>query len=90
MFFIDDLLLSPISGFKFVMRTLARAAEEEYTDDTPVKVRLLELQTLLEEGSISEEEYVVREREILAELREVQRRRMELAGVDPGEQGHMR
>ncbi len=35
MLFIDDLLLSPISGFKFVLRTLARAAEEQYTDDAP-------------------------------------------------------
>jgi len=49
MFLIDDLLLSPISGFQFVMRTLARAAEEQYTDDTPIKERLLELQTMLEE-----------------------------------------
>jgi len=26
MLLIDDLLLSPISGFKFILRTLARAA----------------------------------------------------------------
>ncbi len=29
MLFLDDLLLSPITGFKFILRTLARAAEEE-------------------------------------------------------------
>ena len=69
MLLIDDLLLSPITGFKFILRTLARAAEEEYTDDAPIKERLLELQTLLDEGSISEEEYVEQEREILAVLR---------------------
>ncbi len=89
MFLIDDLLLSPISGFKFVMRTLARAAEEQYTDDTPIKERLLELQTLLEEGSITEEEYVVEERQILAELREVQNRRLEMAGISPEEAERM-
>ncbi|HSY14118.1 MAG TPA: gas vesicle protein GvpG [Verrucomicrobiae bacterium] len=83
MFLIDDLLLSPISGFKFVMRTLARAAEEQYTDDTPIKERLLELQTMLEEGSITEEEYVVEERQVLAELREIQNRRMQMAGISP-------
>ena len=83
MFLIDDLLLSPISGFKFVMRTLARAAEEQYTDDTPIKERLLELQTMLEEGSITEEEYVVEERRVLAELREIQNRRMQMAGISP-------
>ena len=43
MLLIDDLLLSPIAGFKFIMRTLARAAEEQYTDDAPIKERLLEL-----------------------------------------------
>ncbi|HEY1270633.1 MAG TPA: gas vesicle protein GvpG [Terriglobales bacterium] len=89
MFLIDDLLLSPISGFKFVLRTLARAAEEEYTDDAPIKERLLELQTLLEEGSISEEEYVEQEREVLARLREIQNRRMQMAGVSPEEAERM-
>jgi hypothetical protein len=85
MLLIDDLLFAPISGFQFIMRTLARAAEEEYTDDAPIKERLLELQTLLEEGSISEEEYVEQEREVLAHLREIQNRRMEMAGITPEE-----
>ena len=85
MLLIDDLLLSPISGFQFIMRTLARAAEEQYTDDAPIKERLLELQTLLEEGSISEEEYIDQEREVLAELREIQNRRMQMAGISPEE-----
>ena len=85
MLLIDDLLLSPITGFKFILRTLARAAEEEYTDDAPIKERLLELQTQLEEGAISEEEYVEQEREILAQLREIQNRRMQMAGVTPEE-----
>jgi len=89
MLLIDDLLLSPISGFKFILRTLARAAEEEYTDDAPIKDRLLELQTMLEDGAISEEEYVQQEREILARLREIQNRKMELAGVTPEEAERM-
>ena len=81
MLLIDDILLSPIAGLKFVLRTLARAAEEQYTDDAPIKERLLELQMLLEAGEISEAEYVAQEREVLAELREIQKRRRELAGV---------
>ncbi len=89
MLLIDDLLLSPISGFKFILRTLARAAEEQYTDDAPIKERLLELQTELEEGSISEEEYVEQERAILAELREIQNRRMQMAGITPEEAERM-
>jgi cytochrome c-type biogenesis protein CcmH/NrfG len=89
MLFLDDLLFSPISGFKFILRTLARAAEEQYTDDAPIKERLLELQTLLEEGSITEEEYVAEEREILAELRLIQSRKMQVAGVTPEEAERM-
>src|SRR5208337_4115228 len=89
MLLIDDLLLSPISGFKFLLRTLARAAEEQYTDDAPIKERLLELQTLLEDGSITEEEYVEQERQVLAELREIQQRRMQMAGITPEEAERM-
>ena len=89
MLFLDDLLFAPISGFKFILRTLARAAEEQYTDDAPIKERLLELQTLLEDGSITEEEYVAEEREILALLREIQNRRMEMAGITPEEAERM-
>ncbi len=89
MLLIDDLLLAPISGFKFILRTLARTAEEQYTDDAPIKERLLELQTLLDEGSITEEEYVTQEREILAQLREIQERKMRLAGVTPEEAARM-
>jgi hypothetical protein len=89
MLLIDDLLLSPISGFQFILRTLARAAEEQYTDDTPIKERLLELQTMLEEGAISEEQYVEEEQLVLAELREIQNRRMQMAGISPEEAERM-
>ncbi len=85
MLFLDDILLSPISGFKFLLRTLARMAEEQWTDETPLKERLLELQERLESGEITEEEYVREEASILAELREVRRRQRELAGVPPEE-----
>jgi len=89
MLLIDDLLLSPIAGFKFILRTLARAAEEQYTDDAPIKERLLELQTELEDGSITEEEYVEQERQILAELREIQNRKMQMAGITAEEAERM-
>ena len=85
MLLIDDLLLMPFSGMGFVFRTLARVAEEQYTDDAPVKQRLLELQVKIDSGEISEEEYVQQEAEILRELREIQNRKLEMAGVDPAE-----
>ena len=85
MFLIDDLLLMPINGMKFVFRTLARTAEEQYTDDAPVKERLLELQLKLESGEVSEAEYVNEEAAILRELREIQNRKREMAGLPPEE-----
>lgn len=85
MLLIDDLLLMPFSGMGFVFRTLARVAEEQYTDDAPVKQRLLELQVKIDSGEISEEGYVQQEAEILRELREIQHRKLEMAGVDPAE-----
>lgn len=83
MLFIDDLLLAPISGFQFIMRTLARIAEEQYTDDAPVKEKLLELQVLLDNGDINEDQYVEREAEILRELRAIENRKREMAGLEP-------
>ena len=85
MLLIDDLLLSPITGFKFILRTLQRVAEQEYTDDAPLKERLLELQLKLEEGQMSEQEYVAEEAIIIRELRELQNRKRELAGLPPEE-----
>ncbi len=83
MFLIDDLLLAPFSGFNFIMRTLRRVAEEQWTDDAPLKEQLLELQVQLEDGTLTEEQYLEAEAEILREIREVQRRKIQLAGGDP-------
>lgn len=85
MFLIDDLLSIPIGGIKFVLRTLAQVAEEQYTDSAPGKRRLLELQLALESGEISEQEYVRQEAEILRELREIENRKRRMAGAAPEE-----
>ena len=83
MFLLDDLLMLPVSGIKFVLRTLGQVAEEQYTDTGPIKERLLELQVQLEGDQITEAEYVQREAEILRELREIENRKRELAGLPP-------
>jgi hypothetical protein len=83
MLLIDDLLFAPFSGWNFIMRTLMKVAEEQWTDDAPLKEQLLHLQVELEEGSITEEQYLEAEAAILREIREVQRRKIELAGGDP-------
>ena len=85
MLLIDDLLFAPITGFQFIMRTLAKVAEEQYTDDAPLKERLLELQMRLDSGEINEDEYATEEAQIMRELREIQHRKMEMAGVSPDE-----
>ncbi len=83
MFLIDDILLAPITGIQFVLRTLAKVAEEQYTDDAPLKERLLELQVLLESGDISEAQYNQEEAEIFRRLREIEDHKRELAGAPP-------
>jgi hypothetical protein len=85
MLLIDDLLMLPFSGFGFVMRTLQKLAEEQYTDDAPVKERLLELQLKLESGEISEEGYAQEEASIIRELREIENRKRALAGAPAAE-----
>jgi Gas vesicle protein G len=87
MFLLDDLLSLPLSGLKFVFRTLRQVAEEQYTDTGPIKERLLELQLQLESDEITEAEYVQREAEILRELREIENRKRELAGLPPEKRG---
>jgi hypothetical protein len=86
MLMIDDLLMLPFSGFNFVMKTLLKIAEEQYTDNAPIKERLLELQLKLEAEEISEEEYAIEEAEIIRELRAVEDRKRELAGAPPADQ----
>jgi cytochrome c-type biogenesis protein CcmH/NrfG len=87
MFLLDDLLLMPVDGMKFIFRTLAKVAEEQYTDDAPVKQQLLELQVQLDNGDITEEQYVREEARILRELREIENRRREMAGLPPEREG---
>jgi hypothetical protein len=86
MLLLDDLLMLPFSGFGFVMRTLQKVAEEQYTDDAPVKERLLELQLKLEAEEITEEEYAVEEAAIIRQLREIQDRKRALAGAPSSQQ----
>ena len=85
MLLVDDLLLLPFTGFKAILRTLSRVAEEQYTDDAPLKEELLGLQVELEEGTITEREYARREARILRDLREIQNRKREMAGLPPQE-----
>jgi hypothetical protein len=83
MLLLDDLLLAPFSGFNFILRTLRTVAEQQWTDDAPLKEQLLELQVQLDNGEITEEQYYEIEEGILKAIREVNRRKLELAGGGP-------
>ena len=78
MFLIDDILLAPVSGFKFILNQIQKIADQELNDDTVIKEQLLELQMRLELEEISEEEYAEREAELFARLRVIKARQLEL------------
>lgn len=82
-FLLDDLILlplkGPIAGFKWVMRTIQKMADEELMNDQPWKERLIELQMRLEVGEISEEEYTAEEAVVFQALRDIRARKEEMA-----------
>ena len=82
-FLIDDILLlpitGPIAGFRWVMKTIQKMADEELMNDQPWKERLIELQMMLELGEISEEDYTREEAIVFQALRDIRARREEIA-----------
>ena len=78
MFLLDDILLSPVSGFKFILSQIQKMADQELNDDTVIKEQLLELQMRLELDEISDAEYQEREAEIFARLRALKTRQLEM------------
>lgn len=61
----------PIDGAMWTIDKVQRAVEEELTDDMPVKEDLMRLQLELEAGDIDDDEYIVRETQIMERLRNV-------------------
>ena len=80
MFFIDDLLLAPVNGFKFILRQVQQIADRELNDESLLKEQLLELQMRLELEDISDEDYAAAEAEIFARMRAVKQRQLEALG----------
>ncbi len=61
---------APMSGFKFILKTIVDMAEKELYDMDRIREDLLLLQLRLEEGQIREEQYLVEEAEVMVKLRE--------------------
>ena len=78
-------ITGPVAGIRWTLGKVQAVAEEQLTDDTPVKEELMELQMLLELGDIDDAEYVRREAVLMQRLREVREWRERLGrGVSGG------
>ena len=68
----------PVAGIRWSLRKVQQVVEEELTDDSSIKQELMELQMRLELGDIDDAEYVRREADLMARLREVREWREQL------------
>jgi hypothetical protein len=72
---LKHLLFWPVTGPKFLidfsMGKVDEVVKGELTDDARVKSDLMELQLQLELGDIDDDEYVRREADLMAQLREI-------------------
>ena len=78
MFLIDDLLMAPVNGFKFILGQVQKMADQELNDDSVIKDQLLELQMRYELEEICDEEFKTREAELFARLRAIKLRQLDL------------
>jgi hypothetical protein len=75
MFLVDDLLLSPFKGLLFLFRELHKAVQQEGLNEAEnIRTMLGELYMMLETKRISEEEFDVKEKELLDRLEAIQSR----------------
>ena len=77
-------ITGPVAGIKWSLGKVQQVVEEELTDDSPVKQELMELQMQLELGDMDDDEYVRRESDLMARLREVRAWRERLGKSVPG------
>ena len=75
---IDDLILSPIAGLRFIMNQIQKVADSELNDETVIKEQLLELQMRLELEEIDDEAYAEAEAELFARLRAIKAHQLEM------------
>jgi hypothetical protein len=78
MFLIDDLLMAPVNGFKFILGQVQKMADQELNDDTLIKEQLLELQMRKELDEISDEDFAEQEAQLFARLRAIKMRQLDL------------
>lgn len=62
-------ITAPLAGFRFVLNRVEEMAERELYDVERIREDLLLLQLRLDEGEISDDEYVVEEADVMVRLR---------------------
>lgn len=73
MFLVDNLLGGPGKAAMFVLKEIARKAQEDWLDDDAVKQELQEIYALVEAGKISSQEFEARECRLLERLEQIAR-----------------
>ncbi|MEW6375291.1 MAG: gas vesicle protein GvpG [Thermodesulfobacteriota bacterium] len=68
MLLIDDLLMLPLKGFWGIFKRIHEMVEQELSDETYIREKLMTLRLRFELGEITEEEYSEQEKELLARL----------------------
>lgn len=86
---LKHLLFWPVTGplflAEFSMAKVEGVVREELTDDSRIKAELMELQLQVEIGDIDDDEYLVREADLMRQLREVRHWREQFGmGVSGG------
>ena len=73
-FILGKVLAAPVKmGMKLLETIRDEADKELYPDEAQIKEKLIELQTLLESGQISEREYEAQEEKLIERWREIQK-----------------
>ena len=71
---LGKILAAPVNmGMKLLETIRDEADKELHPDESQIKEKLIELQTLLESGQISEHEYDVQEEKLIERWREIQK-----------------
>ncbi len=74
MFLLDDIFIAPI---KWVAEKLRDVAETELFDPDKIHEEMMSLQAKLDMGDMTEEEYGLKEKDLLERLNEIQKRKGE-------------
>ncbi|MGE0542453.1 MAG: gas vesicle protein GvpG [Dehalococcoidia bacterium] len=72
----------PMSGFRFILTQVAEMAERELYDEDRIRDDLLLLQVRLDDGDITEAEYLDQEAAIMTRLRAAREHREQQARGD--------